>query len=179
MKLTTYWFKKWKPCRKGVEWFLENFDYGANTKKVIKKIIKDNELDYANWALVRCMTYEQYVKYACYAAKQVLHIYEKKYPDDKRPRDAINAALKCAKKPTKKNMTSAAFYADAARVASYTDAAAARAADSAFFASFAAASASAASASASFTSFAATRAASFATRALRIKILNFGLREMK
>ena len=48
-----------------------------------------------------------------YAAEQVLEIFEKKYPDDKRPRLAIEAARAVLKKDTKINRD-AAYAADAA-----------------------------------------------------------------
>jgi len=35
---------------------------------------------------------EDSVKLAIFAAEQVIEIYEKKYPNDKRPREAIEAA---------------------------------------------------------------------------------------
>jgi len=53
------------------------------------------------------MEYNQYVSYAIFAAEQVLDIYEKQYPDDKRPRQAIDAAKKCLKDPSKKNKNAA------------------------------------------------------------------------
>jgi len=57
------------------------------------------------------------VKLACIFAKHVLGIYEKKYPDEKRPRHAIEAALKWLKEPTEENhkaaAAAAAYAADA------------------------------------------------------------------
>ena len=43
------------------------------------------------------------VRWAAECAKRVLKHYEVKYPDDKRPRDAINVALAWAKEPSEKN----------------------------------------------------------------------------
>ena len=86
---------------------------------LVKLAIKsedNNHLDDANWLIVRCMSYKQYVSYAVYAAKQTLPFYESFYPEDKRPRQAIKAAEKCIKNPSKANRNAAhAFaYADAA-----------------------------------------------------------------
>ncbi len=72
------------------------------------------------------MTYKQYVSYAVFAAEQVLDIFENKYPDDKRPRKAIQAAKKCIKNPSKENKKAADVYA-AAYADAYADAAAAAA----------------------------------------------------
>ena len=54
------------------------------------------------------------VSLAIYAAKLVLPIFEKEYPDDKIPREAIEAAIKYLKNPSKKNRMAAGAAADAA-----------------------------------------------------------------
>jgi hypothetical protein len=82
------------------------------------------------------------VAFAIYAAELVIDIYEKKYPGDKRPRQAIEAAKKVLKSDTKKNRNAAyaaayaAYAADAAAdaaayAAAYAANAAAYAADAA------------------------------------------------
>ena len=80
------------------------------------------------------------VQWAAECAKRVLRHYEDRYPEDKRPREAIQAALKWAKDPTEANRNAAATaaayaayaanaYADAdAATATYAAAAAATAA---------------------------------------------------
>jgi hypothetical protein len=78
------------------------------------------------------------VQWAAKCAKRVLRHYEDRYPEDKRPREAIQAALKWAKDPTEANRTTyadAAIYAaDAATYAAATYAAAAYAAAAAAYA---------------------------------------------
>ena len=59
--------------------------------------------------------------YAVFSAEQVIDIYEKKYPDNKKPRLAIEAAKKCIEDPSSKNKNDA-YAADAA---AYADSAAA------------------------------------------------------
>ena len=66
------------------------------------------------------------VQWAAECAKRVLRHYEDRYPEDKRPREAIQAALKWAKDPTEANRNAA--YAAAAYAAAYAAAAAAYAA---------------------------------------------------
>ena len=56
------------------------------------------------------------VAMAVYAAELVLHVYEKRYPHDKRPRNAIDAARRWVKHPTEKNRLAA----DAAYAAALT-----------------------------------------------------------
>tara|TARA_R100000656_G_scaffold99611_1_gene72277 strand:- start:44 stop:469 length:426 start_codon:yes stop_codon:yes gene_type:complete len=103
---------------------------------------------------------KQNIKLAIYSAELVLHLFEKKYPQDKRPRKAIAAAKKCLKSNTEENRSAAAHAADAAAHASsaafYAAAAAATftacayaSADAAFYASADAADASADAADAS------------------------------
>ena len=75
------------------------------------------------------------VQWAAECAKRVLRHYEDRYPEDKRPREAIQAALKWAKDPTEANRAAAA---DAAYVVYANNAAAYAASDAAYAASDAA-----------------------------------------
>jgi len=75
------------------------------------------------------------VAFAIYCAELSLPIFEKRYPKDKRPRQAITAARRWLKNPTKKN----ADAADAAYAAAYAAANAAAAADADAYAAYAAA----------------------------------------
>ena len=91
------------------------------------------------------------VQWAAECAKRVLKHYEDKYPDDKRPREAIDAAIRWAKDPTQANRDAAYAAADAAYAAAAADAAyaaAAAAADAAYAAAHAAYAAYAAAAAA-------------------------------
>lgn len=67
---------------------------------------------------------------AIFCARYVLHIYEDRYPNDNRPRRAIEAAELAILSPTPENMNAAAAYANAANAvkAVYAAAAAANAA---------------------------------------------------
>jgi hypothetical protein len=99
------------------------------------------------------------VQWAAECAKRVLHLYEAKYPGDKRPRDAIKSALAWAKNPTEKNRVAYAAAAAAAATAAYAAAAAAYAAYAAAYA------ADAAAAYAAYAAYAAAAAAYAATAA--------------
>jgi hypothetical protein len=70
-------------------------------------------------------TKEDSVSLAIYAAELVIGIYEKKYPDDKRPRRAIEAAKAWLKDPTEENRRAASASSSAAAAASSYAAAAA------------------------------------------------------
>ena len=106
VKITGDWLQERSACGSGVKWFLNQGEDDA--VKVIKKLIKENRLSWANWLIVRIMDYEQCVSYAVFAAEQVINIYEKKYPKDKRLRKAIEAAKKCIENPSNENKKAAA-----------------------------------------------------------------------
>ncbi len=113
-------------------------------------------------------TKEDSVKLAIFAAELVLSIFEKKYPDDKRPRAAISAAREWLKDPSAANAANADYAANAA--ADYaanaaTNAAAAYAATAAASAAANAASAYAASAYAYAASAYAASASAYAASA--------------
>lgn len=90
MTLTLDWLKAKRACEEGVKWFT------AQTKtdaiEVLDALIADGRPDWASWLIVRVMTRQQQLAYAIFAAEQVLALYEKKHPEDKRPRLAIEAA---------------------------------------------------------------------------------------
>ena len=101
------------------------------------------------------MTEQNEAQFMIQAAEQVLDIFEKKYPSDKRPRKAIEAAKNYLKNPCKetKDAAAAAAYAYA-----YAYAAAAAAADADAYAYAYAAAADA-----------------DADAVLRVKIIKYGL----
>lgn len=119
-KIDNRWIKRYQPCICAVEWCKEN----CTSKKpldVLHTLIKYKEYSWANWLIVRLMTHPQQIRYAIYAAEKVIKIFEEEYPDDNRPREAIRAAKRYLKNPTKKNANAAdaADAADAAYAAAY------------------------------------------------------------
>jgi hypothetical protein len=172
MKINVAWMRK-NSCADGVKWFQSHFKGWVEGADVVKQCMKDGDLKSANRGIVKLMTYKQYVRYAVYAAKQVIDIYERKHPDDKRPRKAIQAVQKCIKNPSKKNKR-AAYAAAYAAYAAY--AAAAAAANAAYAAADAANAVVYAAAAANAAVYAANSAAK---KEMRIKILKYGLRLLK
>jgi hypothetical protein len=157
MQITKDWLEKQNACEEGTQWFLNQND--SDHIQVIKALIKNYKFDWANWALTNLMSHTQQVQYACYAAKQSLHLFEKLCPNDKRPREAILAAYKWSKDLNEENRDAAW---SAARAAAWS---AARAA------------AEAAAWSAEAAAWSAARAA--AEAAAWRKILKYGLRLTK
>jgi hypothetical protein len=138
MKITKEWLREYYAYQGGYEWFCEQTE--TNSINIIQKLIKEDYFDWANWLITKILNKKQNVMYAVYAAELVLHIYENRYPDDKRPRKAIEAA-----KNYLSDAADAAYAAYAAADAAYAAYAVADdAADDAAYAAHAAAYAAAA-----------------------------------
>ena len=106
-QISTAWLEEKNACPNAVKEFSEQSETDA--VKIIRKMTdRRYRLDWANWLIARVMTRPQYLAYAIYSAEQVIDIFEKKYPDDKRPRDAIEAAKAVLKDDTAENRERAA-----------------------------------------------------------------------
>ena len=153
MKLTSKWLKEKSACSGGIAWF-EKCGL-ASSVPVLKKLISEDHLDWANWLIVRLMDRKQKIQYAIFAAESVLEVYEKRRPGDDRPRKAIEAAKAVLQYDSAANRKAAAAYA-AAAYAAYAAADAAAAAYAAYAA--------------------AADAADAARKKLRLKILSYGMK---
>ena len=124
-ELTSRYLRDIGACQDACEQFRKelNGGHGLSVSRVFTRLKQINRLDWANWLIVRLMTHEQQIRYAIYAAEQVIELYEEKYPDDKRPMQAIEAARRYLDNPSQENKA-----ADAARAAARAAYAAARAA---------------------------------------------------
>jgi hypothetical protein len=107
------------------------------------------------------------VQWAAECAQRMLENYEDRYPNDKRPREAIDAALRWAKDPSKANRdaAAAAYAASAAASTAAYATNAAYAAASAAYAAYAAAYAAYATNAANAAAYAAANAAAYANAA--------------
>lgn len=108
-----------KPCAEGWEKFLKflNKTKPDDEPLSLLTILESNGFDDALWAL-RCLDtkYDSAIRlFACYCARSVLDIYEKEYPNDNRPRKAIEAAEQFAYAMVDQHELVAAW--DAARAA--------------------------------------------------------------
>jgi len=104
-------------CVEGLAWF-EN-KYGkeeVGLKQLIADLQAEDKLEWINWLLTRLFTQKKCVMYAVYAAELVLPIFEKKFPEDMWPRNAIEAAKAYIANPceeTKQNAKAAVYIAAA------------------------------------------------------------------
>jgi hypothetical protein len=116
MRITLKWLEKHGACTDGKDAFAGQKE--RDGVKILKTLIANKQLEWASWLVCRVFTHKQRIQYAVFAAEQVLHIFEAKHPDDKRPRLAIEAAKKVIERDTAKNRAdAAAAYAAAAAAA--------------------------------------------------------------
>jgi hypothetical protein len=111
-RITLALLEKHHACTGGVDWF--KAQKKTELRDVVAALIDDGRANWANWLLARTMTLRQKRQYAIFAAEQVIDIFEKKYPNDKRPREAIEAAKRVLKSPTAANKEKARAAAAAA-----------------------------------------------------------------
>ena len=156
MKISKRWLQKKSACTEGmviIDWVVANCKNGEAVDVI--RALMDHRLDWANWLIVRVMDRPQKLAYAIFAAEQVIDIFEKKYPNNKAPREAIEAAKAVLENDTQENRDIAAIKRRAAADA-YAAAAAADAADAA-----------------------AAADADAARKQMQIKILEYGLSLLK
>ena len=97
MKLTVKFLQQKSACSSGMDWYEKNGK--PDTVEVcITALCGDPKptetLSYANWLLSKTLTEDNCCRYAIFAARQVLDIFEKQYPADNRPRAAVEAGEK-------------------------------------------------------------------------------------
>jgi hypothetical protein len=109
MNMTVAKLDKLRACFEGVQYF-EGIQYFKDHKfktveQAITEILKTDHNDkfkWSNWLIYHFLSKMDRIRYAVYAAEQVIGIFEKEYPEDKRPRKAIQAAKRYLKYPTRK-----------------------------------------------------------------------------
>jgi len=203
MKLSKQWFTDNSACFAGMDWINKQYENETEIEhtEIINRLLPFN-FSWASWTICKLLSTENRIKYAVYAAKQILHIYEKQYPNDDRPRKAINAAENYLNNPCEENRIAAGYAANVAyataNAAAVTTAAVTAAAYAAYATAYAAAYATAYAAdaaayanayanaaAAAYAAAYATYAATYATDAaayandanaeIKNKIINYGL----
>jgi len=53
MNISEQWLKEKSACREGIDWFIAQKE--EDGLRIVKKLIKENKLDWANWLIVRIM----------------------------------------------------------------------------------------------------------------------------
>ena len=112
MKITKEWLSEKSACEDGMDWF-DRFGK-SDSVLVMEGLLSESKLDWANWLIVRLLNRKDKIRYAIFAAEQVISLFEKKCPEDKRPRLAIEAAKAVIENDTKETRAAAcAAYAAA------------------------------------------------------------------
>jgi hypothetical protein len=112
--LPSQWFDDNRACADGKEWVLGVIGEGMTLRKLLPRF---DRADWMLWTLKRIdnpPSRVQFVELAVICAQTVLHIYEKKYPKNDRPRKAIEAATVYVKEPTEQNRQASTAAATAA-----------------------------------------------------------------
>ena len=104
MKITSKFLKYNKTCDKNIIFAKNENLIGLEDTDFISKLIELGETEWANWLTVKILWDLNKVKYAIFAAEQAIDIYEKEYPDNSLPRNAITAAKIYINNPNKKNI---------------------------------------------------------------------------
>ena len=115
MKITMELLERWDACDEGKKMFVGQAE--SDGIKLVHALMEINRLDFANWLIVHQMSHAKKVKYAIFAAREVLEIFETKYPGDGRPRKAIEAAEAYISSPCAANAAAAAKAAEAVNAA--------------------------------------------------------------
>jgi len=105
--VTKKWLDSKEACQSSLNYVVENGYIGLSPVDFIRKLMTADRFSDANWLIVRCMNRKQRLAYAIFAAEQVISIYEKKYPNNDKPRKAIEAAKKVLRYDSKKNRSAA------------------------------------------------------------------------
>ena len=112
MKITLKFLKKFNACVEDINFAEKKGLIGLEPIDFIEKLIELNKPELANWLTTMVLDKINRVRYAVFAAEQVLHIFEEKYPDDKHPRKAIEAAKAYIDNPSTDTADTADAYAD-------------------------------------------------------------------
>jgi hypothetical protein len=112
MKITKDLLKKYGACELGIQWFESQSDKTPSV--LVNRGLESEKRSFINWAFSRILSKNNKIRYAIYSAKLALPFFEKRFPDDKRPRKAILAASRYLKNPSVKNQNAANVAADAA-----------------------------------------------------------------
>jgi hypothetical protein len=167
-------------CEKGIVYFETQIAEPIAARELINRLLAADDVGkiwWVNWLLCRLFTRPQYIQYAIFSAEQVLSIFEAKYPADKRPREAIEAAKQVLIEDNEGNRAKARAAADEAYVTYSAANAANTAANAAAYAAYAAGNSlhSAAYLAVNAAAYAAHATYAAGGKEMLLKIISFGI----
>lgn len=89
-------------------WFKKEFGVDTDALIVLDALIKAEEYIWANWLIVRLFKRKQKLQYSLFSAELALPIFEAKFPENTRFRQAIEAVKKVMENDTPENRNAAA-----------------------------------------------------------------------
>jgi hypothetical protein len=137
LRITNEYIANLKPCKNRHDNYLQHY---ANTDFSVVEFLQLDSISYDDkiWVWNKFATISEAVLFGLKCASSVLDIFEARYPNDKRPRLALEAAYTYLKNPTEENKKACSYAAAAAYAADAAAADAAYAAAAAAYATYAA-----------------------------------------
>ena len=111
-KITAKWLTEMNACCSEEE--KEEAEKIGDIFQIINILKEKNRLRDVHWLLTNYFNKRQRIKYAIFASEQFIDNFENRYPEDKRPRSAIEAAKAYLKNPCKETENAAASAASLA-----------------------------------------------------------------
>ncbi len=103
MRITLEWLRKHKVFKEDIRFIINSQLLGLPAKTLIKCLIKLKSYRIFIGLIDIILSKRNHIEYSIYAAELVLPIFEKEYPEDNRPRKAINAAKEYIINPNERN----------------------------------------------------------------------------
>ena len=108
------WMEKKDACTSGIEWFKEHGK--RSMKATMLELAIQEEFSNLGWLIEKALqNKKEAVTLAIFSASRCIQAFEKEYPNDDRPRKAIEAAQAWLDDPTEENRSAAKSAESAAR----------------------------------------------------------------
>lgn len=92
MKINRNVIKELEPCNDRFSNYIKSYsDFDGSLKEFLA--LTEISYDDKMWVFIRLASSKQIIKWGALCAQSVLHIFELQYPDDKRPRNAVELVL--------------------------------------------------------------------------------------
>jgi hypothetical protein len=96
MNITLKFLESKNACKNLIIFFQENY-IEIDDKSLISDLMAKEKYTWVEWLIKRLLTKDDFIRTIIFLAEQVLYLLESKYPNDNRPRLAIEAANEAAK----------------------------------------------------------------------------------
>jgi len=105
MEVTRELLKRMDACTPGYDFWCQNCE-DKPIEEQLRTLVRYN-FNWAAWLLVRILNQKQNKRFAIHCIESALFVFEKAYPKDNRPRQAVDSAKLALDNYTDKNMTAA------------------------------------------------------------------------